>query len=501
MSSEFLKKSLVPENEHPYKLPNGWLWVKMESICDVRDGTHDSPIYYETGFPLITSKNLKDGQLDFENVKYISKADLDLINIRSKVDIDDILYAMIGTIGNPVIVKDASSDKYAIKNVALFKPKNSIFPNFLYFYLKSSTYTGLIEKDLKGSTQKFIPLGKFRASVITLPPLPEQKRIVGKLDSLLGKIKEAKALISEAKESFANRRSAILHKAFTGELTANWRAENQTEMTGCELITSVIAAKKKILSNKKAQKLSKLEKNSINIEYQKNNMVSTWATVKLDNLVYISARIGWKGLKAEEYTKEGPLFLSVRSLNYGYQVVYNEAYHISNERFEESPEIMLQNDDILLCKDGAGIGKIGIVKNLNEKCTVNSSLLVVRPQEAFIPEFLFYFFLGNEFQKIVKERITGSAIPHLFQRDIKEFLLPLPPLSEQKEIVRRIDDLLKAETEAKELLEMDEQLDLIEKAVLSKAFRGELDTQDASDEPAVELLKRLSEEVGNKKRK
>jgi len=201
----------------------------------------------------------------------------------------------------------------------------------------------------------------------------------------------------------------------------------------------------------------------------------SWVYQPLDGLVYISARIGWKGLKASEYTQSGPLFLSVHSLNYGREVKLSEAFHISKERYDESPEIMLQNDDILLCKDGAGIGKIGIVKNLEEPASINSSLLLIRSGKYFVPEFLYFFLAGPKMQRLVQERMTGSAVPHLFQRDVKEFVLEIPPISEQREIVRRVEELLAfADRIEAKASSARGKVNKLTQSILAKAFRGEL---------------------------
>ncbi|VUT28158.1 MAG: EcoKI restriction-modification system protein HsdS [Candidatus Syntrophoarchaeum sp. GoM_oil] len=202
-------------------------------------------------------------------------------------------------------------------------------------------------------------------------------------------------------------------------------------------------------------------------------------------------------MKAEEYTKDGPLFLSVHNLNYGEEVDFRESNHISMERYDESPEIMLQEDDILLAKDGAGIGKIGIVKNLSQLTTVNSSLLVIRSREAFVPKYLFYFLSGPQLQSIVQQRITGSATPHLFQKDIKQFILSMPPLLEQHAIANRIEELFHFASDVEErVANATAHTDRLTQSILAKAFRGELVPQDPDDEPASVLLERIGNERG-----
>ncbi len=158
-----------------------WQMVKLGEVCDVRDGTHDSPKYQETGYPLITSKNIIDGTIDFSNVNLISKDDFEKINKRSKVDNGDILMPMIGTIGNSIIVEE--NYEFAIKNVALIKFKNTNIHNkFVNYILKSSMFERYVAQENRGGTQKFLSLGNIRSLKIPLPPLEEQQKIAKNLD-------------------------------------------------------------------------------------------------------------------------------------------------------------------------------------------------------------------------------------------------------------------------------------------------------------------------------
>ena len=169
-------------------------------------------------------------------------------------------------------------------------------------------------------------------------------------------------------------------------------------------------------------------------------MKNGWRVKKLGDVAELSGRIGWRGLTAKEYTKSGPLFLSVHSLNYGDYVDYRDAFHISHERYDESPEIMLREGDVLICKDGAGIGKLGIVGELPSKATINSSLLLIRSSGEILPKFLYRYLSSPYFQRIVNSRLNGATTPHLYQRDITEFPVILPPLPEQQRIVGILDE-------------------------------------------------------------
>lgn len=173
----------IAVEEIPFEIPDNWKWVRISEIIDVRDGTHDSPKYQKEGIPLITSKNLASGLLDFTNVKYISKDDAKYINARSKVDVGDILFAMIGTIGNPVLVKDDTH--FCIKNVALFKKYSNTLFNMEYLYYYFTIEQINFKKIVSGGLQPFISLRQFREHLLPMPPLTEQGRIAEKLGAYL----------------------------------------------------------------------------------------------------------------------------------------------------------------------------------------------------------------------------------------------------------------------------------------------------------------------------
>ena len=150
---------------------DAWEQRKLGDVKDVRDGTHDSPKYIPTGYPLVTSKNLTENGLDYSDISYISEDDFFAINKRSKVEIGDIIFGMIGTIGNPVMVK---SEGFAIKNVALLKNNGIINNSFLIHLLKSPIFTKYIKLENAGGTQKFLGLSQIRNFECLIPNEGEQ---------------------------------------------------------------------------------------------------------------------------------------------------------------------------------------------------------------------------------------------------------------------------------------------------------------------------------------
>jgi type I restriction enzyme S subunit len=187
----------------------------LSQVYDVRDGTHDSPKYQKVGYALITSKNLKNGLLDYKSIKYISEKDYEKINDRSKVDKGDVLFAMIGTIGNPVVVD--IEPNFAIKNVALFKVPKEQNSYFLKYFLDTKAVIDKMAKDAKVQ-HKNLWIRILRNFEIKIPKMLEQDVIVSKLDSLSSQTKKLEQIYTKKLLDLEELKKSILKRAFNGEL-------------------------------------------------------------------------------------------------------------------------------------------------------------------------------------------------------------------------------------------------------------------------------------------
>ncbi len=180
MKKAYLYEMFPAEGESkPKRRFNGfsddWEQYKLFRIADVRDGTHDSPKYVSQGHPFVTSKNVGGGHINYDDIQYISDDDFKEINKRSKVDVNDILIGMIGTIGNIALVR--TEPDFAIKNVALIKDTKQVNYLYLYHYLQSSNVVKQLFDGMDGGTQKFIALGKIRELNIMVPSEQEQLKL------------------------------------------------------------------------------------------------------------------------------------------------------------------------------------------------------------------------------------------------------------------------------------------------------------------------------------
>lgn len=351
----------------------------------------------------------------------------------------------------------------------IFKPKpKSIIPELLFKFLKSTEGLRQIIFYARGTVRQALRFDDLCNIEISIPDYSEQQGLFNKLINSQRSSNILDAELKNQMELLKKLRQQFLQDAVQGKLVE----QNKKDEPASELLKKIKAEKRKLIAEKKLKK--EKEKLIVNQEDVPFELPKNWSWCNLGELAILNARIGWKGLNASEYKKEGPLFLSVHSLNYGDYVDYSQAFHISQERYDESPEIMLKDNDILICKDGAGIGKLGIIKDLKEQATTNSSLLVIRCFNNLNVKFIYYYLISGHFQNIVQARIMGATTPHLYQRDLVHFYVALPPLAEQNRIVQKVEELMQYCNELESSIKQSEsQNQKLLQQVLREALRKE----------------------------
>lgn len=158
---------------------------------------------------------------------------------------------------------------------------------------------------------------------------------------------------------------------------------------------------------------------------------------RLGRICYIKARIGWRGLSSSEYTEEGPVLIAGQHIKSG-RIAWDKCDHISEQRYQESHEIILQPGDVILTKDGT-IGRVARVDDLPGDATINGTMMLVRPLRRLDYRYLYHVLNGRRFQKLIEDKVSGSSIPHIFQRDMVELEVDLPPIDQQSKIAEILD--------------------------------------------------------------
>ena len=425
-------------------LPQGWVECEFESVIDVRDGTHDSPKYQEIGYPLVTSKCLKNGNIDLSIASLISENDYHKINERSKVSIGDVLFAMIGTIGNPVLIQD--EPLFAIKNVALFKKSNAVIPEFLKNYLESNNVLNIMQLQSKGSTQKFVGLGYLRKFNFLLPPLNEQKRIVEKIEEEFEKIDEGIEKLKLVQEQIKQYKQSVLKSAFEGKLYKTTEWEETT-----------------------------LENVSIKIT---DGSHFSPKTIENGGYPYVTV----KNVNDDEIDFENCKYISQKDYD---ELVKNGCKPLLN--------------DVLFSKDGT-VGKVTLI-DYEREFVILSSLAIIRPDvEKILPQYLKWALKNPRFLQEATNKKTGVAIRRIILATLRKLQVRYPkPIAVQQKIVEEIEKRFEvADNMAKIVEENLEKAEQLKQSILKKAFEGRLVPQDLTDEPASLLLERIKKERNKK---
>ena len=199
-----------------------------------------------------------------------------------------------------------------------------------------------------------------------------------------------------------------------------------------------------------------------------------WEVKKLGENAIIKGRIGWKNLKQEEYTSEGPYLIAGKHIKNGI-INWDLCDHITEERYDESLEIALESGDVIFSKDGT-LGNPALITDLKQKATINGTMMLVRVNKKVISSEYFYQILRSIlFEKLIKMIKSGSSIPHIFQRDMNDFIVPIPPKEEQEKIAQILmtwDDVIEKQ---EELIKQEKEF---KKGMLQKIFSQKLRFKD-----------------------
>ncbi|WP_435136779.1 restriction endonuclease subunit S [Formosa sp. A9] len=394
----------------------GWELKTLSEVYDVRDGTHDSPKYIDEGYPLITSKNLKDGVVNFDKVKFISEEDYSNINKRSKVNVGDVLFAMIGTIGNPTVVFEEPN--YAIKNIALFKVKSNNNSNFLKYYLESPYVVDKMLLDAKGSTQKFVGLGYLRKFPICIPPLEEQQQIVAILDQAYTAIDQAKANIEK---NIENAKEFYQNWTFNTIIKADWEAINWGNI--CDFTRGPFGG----------------------------------------------------SLKKSMFVESGyAVYEQKQAIHNDYDAL---RYFINEDKFQEMKRFEVKSGDLLMSCSGVTLGRVSEVPPNAPSGIINQALLKLTTKPNYIiNDFLVIWIRSKIFQDLIFKAAGGAAQPNVPSvKILKNIKVPCPTLEEQQVFVKlhgKVYDFTQNLINGN--VRKLESLDELKKSILQKAFAGEL---------------------------
>ena len=443
---EKLQNALVPKEEQPYKIPSNWCWSYWKYCGKFIAGNGFKNIYQ--GFTQYDIPYYKVGSLKFcdEGNYLIDETNTINEEIRTKlkavkIPVNSIIFAKIGE-AIKLNRRCLNKIECCIDNNLMAFISEKYFYKYIFYWTKSLNFYELTNATtvpaLRKTDLENIP--------IPLPPLNEQQRIVNIIESLFAKLDRAKELIENTLAQFEQNKMAILHKAFTGELTAKWRKENNIDLSSwqdyqlkdiCEKIT----------------------------DGTHNSPINT----DLGDYMYITA----KNIKEEG--------IDLSKITYVSSDIHEKIYARCNVEF----------GDVLYIKDGATTG-IATINTIKEQFSLLSSVAVLKPKKnKLLAKYLVYKLISNEVRNMMINNMSGVAITRLTLTKIKQAKMKFPTIEEQQEIVNILDKLLAKYNKIKNLEQQLEKIELLKKAILAKAFRGELGTNNPDEESAENLLKEI----------
>ena len=422
---ERLAAALVPKEEWPYALPDGWKWVRVKGLCKLNNGKAFKPKdWKENGVPIVRIQNLNDSTAPYH---YYDGDIEDKFHLYG----NELLFAWSGTPGTS-FGAHIWRGKEAVLNQHIFRVDfdDHLLDKKFFKYALNQQLTMLINKAHGGAGLQHVTKGAFEATPICVPPLSEQRRLVARIESLFAKLDAAREKVQSVLDSHETRKAALLHDAFTGKLTAKWREEQGITFESWHSDTL------KNLCEKITDGTHHSPPNAETGDYMYITAKNIKETgIELDNVTYVTT------------------------------AVHKEIYSRCD----------VQKGDVLYIKDGATTG-IATVNTLDEPFSLLSSVAVLRPhKDLLLSSYLKHLLNSAEQRGKMIRNMSGNAITRLTLSKIKATSIKVCSLPEQQEIVRILDRLLAREQRARQAAEETlAAIDRMKQSILARAFRGEL---------------------------
>lgn len=419
-------KKMIPDLRFPeFNNAGEWKENVLSNITDaIFDGTHQTPTYTESGIPFFSVENIVSGNKN----KFISKEDYEIATNRNKPEKGDILLTRIGKIGFSAIV-DWDYEFSIYVTLACIKQSKKFNSYYLHSYFQSSSYQKeILSKSLLNAVPMKINMDELRKTRVLLPPDNEKKE-QQKIASCLSSLDKAIEAHSQKLELLKDHKKGLMQNLFpqVGEKVPKYRFP----------------------------------------EFKND---SEWSLKQLgvDNLIEIKGRIGYRGYTTEDIVSkgEGAISMSPSNIDENWNLNFEKSTYITWEKYEESPEIMLEDGFTVLVKTGSSYGKAAYIKNLVEKTTINPQLVVLKPKQ-INSNFLYMLVTNTAVQKQIQETVVGGAIPTLSQDSISKFEVLVPKPKEQQKIAEcfsALNDLIILQTQR------IEQLKLHKKGLMQSLF-------------------------------
>ena len=432
------KISILQEEEYPVEIPSNWCFCRLQDVAITIGGYafKSDELKGNIGTRVIRISDVTPS--GFSN-KNIVRYNNNLLLEQYEVHEDDILIAMTGgTVGKSLYVDNLPERLLLNQRVAIVRAEN-IYPLYLDLVIKSPLTQDIVS-ERKNSTNDNISMVDIKGFPIPLPPLAEQRRIVAKIEELMPLVEKygkAQTELDTLNQDLPRRlRQSVLQQAIQGKLVE----QDEKEGNASELLLRLREVRRNKIKSGEI-KLSKPEK-ALKIEISNDfDLPSSWTWCVLNDVCRAFGRIGFRGYTKEDIVsskEEGAIAISPSNME-NLRLNFNKCTYITEAKYQESPEIMVENGDVLLTKT-ASVGKLALVENLPWKATINPQIAVLK-EISIDNKYLTYVLASPYIQDIIHGFTIGTSIPTYSQEKMLGINIPLPPLAEQRRIVAKIEEL------------------------------------------------------------
>ena len=434
--------SIINFQEVPFDIPENWMWVTLGSILNkLTDGTHKTPKYTSTGVKFVSVKDMSNGFLSLENTKYISEEEHKELYARCNPEKGDLILSKVGTTGVPAIV-DTTEPFSLFVSVALLKfDCKCIDVEFLYYMLMSPLVQAQATENTRGVGNKNWVLDAIASTMVVLPPLVEQKRIVAKIEELLPLVDRYAASYEKLEQFNAkfpeDMKKSILQYAIQGKLVE----QRPEEGTGKELYRQIQTEKQRLTKEGKIKKEKPLPEIAEN--EKPYDIPDNWTWVRFGDLGSYKKGPFGSAITKSMFVPKGNGAVKVYEQK---NAIQKDAtlgdYYIRRDYFESKMKgfEVFPGDIIVSC--AGTIGETYVMPDKFEQGIINQALMRMKIFEPlYIPYFLTFF--DFVLKKNARSGSKGSAIKNIPPFEIlKNYLVPIPPLAEQKRIVAKLEEIL-----------------------------------------------------------
>ena len=443
MNAQQLNNSILQELFIPKE---DWKEKELKDIvskqCPISYGIVQQGNHVDGGVPVVRPVDLHCKYVGKEYLKCTSQ-DISESYSRTVLRGDEILLCVRGTTGIMALAKPELKGCNVNRGIVPLFFDNEIDRLFVYYQLQTPRVQEVIASNTMGSALRQINIKDLRKIVLSYPPLAEQKRIVAKIEELMPKVEEygkAQEKLNKLNEELPEKlKKSILQEAIEGRLVP----QDPNDEPASALLAKIREEKKQLVKEGKLV-LSKPEKACKVKDSEDFPLPSNWQWAMINDVCRVFGRIGFRGYTKGDLrnTKENAAISISPSNMVNGTLDLSVCTFISEEKYEESPEIKIKDGDILIVKTGSSYGKTSLVTNLPWKSTINPQIAAVK-NIIIDKHYLLYFFQSSYAQSKFNEFVLGTSIPTFSQLNLISMQIPLPPLAEQKRIVEKIEQLFK----------------------------------------------------------